>query len=169
MALAIRTETGQDHDAIRRVHADAFGSNVEPDLLGALRAEGDLLANACLVGIVDDEVVGHVAFSRATVASGEPALALGPAGVLPAYQRQGIGGALIREGLRRVAASPAVLVVLLGDPRFYRRVGFEPARPAGLECPWDVPDEVFMFQRLPGYKPEVAGLVSWAPAFARFT
>ena len=52
--------------------------------------------------------------------------------------------------------------------RRYPRLGFEPARRAGLECGWDVPDAHFMFHRLPGYKPEAQGLVTWAPTFDRF-
>lgn len=169
MPVLLRPETADDLDAIGRVHREAFGRETEAELLGALREDGDLFTPACLVAIVDDAVVGHVAFSRAEVESGEPALALGPVGVLHAHQRQGIGDAMIREGLRRAAASPAVCVVLLGDPAFYPRLGFEPARRAGLECSWAVPDEHFMFHRLPGWKPEVQGMVRWAAAFERFS
>jgi putative acetyltransferase len=44
--------------------------------------------------------------------------------VSPPLQRQGIGGALIRDGLARLKDRAERLVFVLGDPAYYGRFGF---------------------------------------------
>ena len=62
-------------------------------------------------------------------------LGIAPLSVLPHRQRQGIGTALLTELLRRTDEEDWPLVVLLGDPRYYGRFGFEPAGPFGIVYP----------------------------------
>ena len=58
------------------MHERAFApSPAEADLVDALRAAGDLVAELCLVGLEGDAVVGHIAFSRARLDSGAGASA----------------------------------------------------------------------------------------------
>jgi putative acetyltransferase len=151
---------------VHAVHEAAFGRAVEADLLDALREDGDLVPELSLVAVEDDVVVGHVAFSRTTVADGTPVLLLGPIGVRPEHQRRGIGDALIREGLERAAATDAAFVVLLGHPSYYPRFGFEPAASFGLRAPVPVPPQAWMACPLPGRPRGVAGVVAWPRAFA---
>jgi putative acetyltransferase len=49
---------------------------------------------------------------------------LGPISVLPKHQRQGIGKALIREGVSRLRDLGAQGCCLVGDPAYYERFGF---------------------------------------------
>jgi len=58
--------------------------------------------------------------------------------VLPRFQGQGIGSALVREALRRMRTLGAKGVVLEGDPGFYARFGFETVQ--GLAYP-GTPDQ----------------------------
>ncbi|MDO5705611.1 MAG: GNAT family N-acetyltransferase, partial [Paracoccus sp. (in: a-proteobacteria)] len=51
-------------------------------------------------------------------------LALAPVAVHPALHGRGIGSALIRAAL---AAHPDHSIVVLGDPAYYHRFGFQPA------------------------------------------
>ena len=61
-----------------------------------------------LVAEVDGEVVGHIAFSPVTISDGSQNwYGLGPISVLPKCQRQGIGRALMQEGLSRLKARGA--------------------------------------------------------------
>jgi putative acetyltransferase len=93
-------------------------------------------------------------------------LALAPVAVRPGWQRQGIGGQLIRTGLESAAALVFRAVVLIGHPTYYPRFGFTPARSFGLECPFPVPDEVFMALPLrPGGLDGVRGTIVYPPAF----
>ena len=113
----------------------------------------DQLRGACdgllsLVAVVEGQVVGHILFSPAELDAPDSATCIGmglaPLAVLPEWQRQGIGGQLIRAGLALLVQTPCPFVIVLGHPAYYPRFGFEPASRRGIRCQWDVPDEAFM-------------------------
>lgn len=134
---SIRPEEPSDRDAIRAVLERAFGEAAEADLVDRLRSDGDLVLS--LVAVLQG-VVGHVAFSRLELSDSRvKAVALAPVAVLPAVQRSGIGTGLVREALHRLAASGEDLVLVLGDPAYYRRFGFSPEEARGLTTPYDGP------------------------------
>jgi putative acetyltransferase len=134
---SIRPEEPSDRDAIRAVLVQAFGAAAEADLVDRLRSDGDLVLS--LVAVLQG-VVGHVAFSRLELsASPVRAVALAPVAVLPAVQRSAIGTGLVREGLHGLAASGEDLVLVVGDPAYYRRFGFSPEHARGLTTPYDGP------------------------------
>lgn len=164
---SIRPETADDHVAARHVHERAFAPSLaEARLVDALRAEAAHVAALCLVAEEDSAIVGHIAFSRARLPSGDEVLALAPVAVVPERQGAGVGSALIREALQRSRATGHGLVLVLGHPAYYPRFGFEPAGALGIEAPWDVPPEAWMALRLPAYRPSMRGLVAYADAFA---
>ena len=104
--IIIRSETDADIDAITQVTVAAFetleiSNQTEQFVVEALRAAQALTIS--LVAQVNGRVVGHIAFSPVTLSDGTRNwYGLGPVSVLPEYQRQGIGKALIREGLARL-------------------------------------------------------------------
>ena len=167
----IRPEVPADHDAARHVLERAFGAGSgEADLVDALRAAQAHVPELCLVAIGSEgELVGHVFFSRARLASGHEVLALAPMAVLPQWQRRGVGSRMVQDGLQRAARTAFALVVVLGHPEYYPRFGFEPAAGLGLTAPWEVPPEAWMALRLPAYRPEARGLVTYPPAFDAVT
>jgi putative acetyltransferase len=126
--MIIRDEQDSDVIAISEVTRAAFADHpyshqTEHFIVDALRAADALVVS--LVAEVDGKVVGHIAFSAATISSGDEAwYALGPISVLPEHQRQGIGKALIEQGLARLKALAARGCVLVGDPQYYQRFGF---------------------------------------------
>jgi putative acetyltransferase len=106
-------------------------------------------------------VIGHIAFSPVRLSDGTPDwYGLGPVSVVPEHQRQGIGRALIREGLSRLRAVKARGCCLVGHPDYYRKFGFE--NPAGLVCE-GVPQEVFFALSFDGRIPQ--GTVSFHEGF----
>jgi putative acetyltransferase len=106
-------------------------------------------------------VVGHIAFSPVTISDGCPNwYGLGPVSVLPEYQRRGIGGALIREGISRLKDLGARGCCLVGHPEYYRRFGFK--NPQGLAHE-GVPAEVFFALSLDGHIPQ--GIVEFHAGF----
>jgi predicted N-acetyltransferase YhbS len=127
--LLIRPERAADVAAIRAVtvaafEGSAYGHHNEADIVEALRAAGVLTVS--LVAEADGEIVGHIAFSWVQIA--EPAgdwHGLGPLSVAPRWQRRGVGQALVREGLCVVEAIRASGCVVLGDPAYYGRFGFQ--------------------------------------------
>ena len=98
--IVIRPETPADIPAIGRVNDEAFGRDVEGELVVRLRDSGALTIS--LVAAVDGDVVGHIAFSPMATRPPVPGIslaALAPVAVLPEHQGKGIGGALVRAGL----------------------------------------------------------------------
>jgi predicted N-acetyltransferase YhbS len=127
--LLIRAERPVDHAAIRAVtvaafESSAYGHHNEADIVEALRASGALMVS--LVVEADGAIVGHVAFSRVRIAEAEGDWhGLAPLSVAPDWQGRGVGQALVREGLCVLEAIRAAGCVVLGDPAYYGRFGFE--------------------------------------------
>jgi putative acetyltransferase len=160
----IRPEIPSDIPAVRAVTAEAFKTlaisrHTEHFIVDGLRAAGALTVS--LVAEVDGQIVGHIAFSPVTLSNGSPHwYGLGPVSVLPAYQRQGIGQALIREGLSRLKDLGAHGCCLVGHPGYYARLGFQNVPGLVYE---GVPPEVFFALALQGGFPQ--GTVGFHDAF----
>lgn len=162
--IIIRNETNADVGAIAEVTVAAFktleiSNNTEQFIISALRAAKALAVS--LVAELDGRVVGHVAFSPVTLPDGTPNwYGLGPLSVLPAYHRQGIGTALVQEGLFRLKELNATGCCVVGHPDYYMKFGFE--SPPGLVLE-GVPPEVFFALSFDGRTPE--GKVAFHEAF----
>ena len=106
-------------------------------------------------------MVGHIAFSPVTMSDGTPGwYGLGPVSVLPEYQRQGIGGALIQEGLSLLKGLGARGCCLVGHPEYYGRFGFQ--NPRGLVHE-GVPEDAFFAMSFDGHMPQ--GIVEFHAGF----
>ena len=165
--LTVRLEIPRDLDDIRRVNEQAFGRKTEADIVDKLRGRGALTLS--LVAVRRGEVEGHIAFSPVVVqseGSSFDAVSLGPIAVLPACQRQGVGGQLVRAGLEECRNLGREIVVVVGHPAYYPRFGFVPARPKGLSCEFEVPEDVFMVLELrEGALAGRGGVVKFQPEF----
>ena len=162
--IVIRNEINDDARVITEVTIAAFrtlaiSSHREQFVIEALRV-ADALA-VSLVAELDGRVAGHIAFSPVTISDGSTAwFGLGPVSVFPELQRQGIGKALIREGLERLKALGAKGCCLVGHPEYYRQFGF--TNPQGLVIE-GVPQEVFFALSFDGSLPQ--GSVVFHEAF----
>jgi putative acetyltransferase len=166
--VEIRAERSGDAGAVRRIVEAAFKGKHEADLVDALRARGRF--SIALVAEHGPNLAGFVLLTDATIeGSGlKPRGAgLAPLAVRPAFQRRGIGAALVGAALERARAAGFGFVVLLGDPAYYRRFGFRTGSTLGLACEFAAPEEAFMAIELaPGALGGVAGVVRYAPEFA---
>ena len=169
----IRESVPSESGAIESLYPDAFP---DEDLLPLVR---DLLRDpvvaTSLVGVIDSRIVGHAIFTKCgVVGSNFSAALLGPLAVAPAWQRQGIGSAIVRAGLRRLEETDVSLVLVLGDPAYYKRLGFLPE--SLVEPPFRLPaewDGAWQSQRLDKTKAAFSGKLSvprqwhqpalWAP------
>jgi putative acetyltransferase len=162
--IAIREEADADVSAIAEVTVAAFktlaiSNHTEQFIIEALRAVNVLRIS--LVAELDGRVVGHIAFSPVTISDGSANwYGLGPVSVLPDYQRQGIGSALILEGFSRLKGLGARGCCLVGHPDYYRRFGFQNIR--GLVHA-GVPEEVFLALVFDGSIPQ--GIVEFHEGF----
>lgn len=162
--ILIRSETIADAGAIGEVTVSAFktlaiSNHTEQFIVAALRAANAL--SVSLVAELEGRIVGHIAFSPVKMSDGSlDWYGLGPVSVLPEYQRQGIGGALIREGLSRLKGLGARGCCLVGHPDYYRRFGFQNVRGLAHE---GVPEEVFFVLSFDGRVPQ--GIVEFHEGF----
>jgi putative acetyltransferase len=175
--MLLRRERPADAKAVRRVHALAFASPdpggppaPEAELVDGLRAGGHIVPACSIVAVEADAVVGHVVCSRASV--GEPAgaesarvLGLGPLGVLPDHQRRGVGSALMHAVLGAADACDIAAVVLLGEPAYYGRFGFELARRWGITPPDPSWEPAFQLRRLTAWDDRLRGEFRYAAPF----
>jgi putative acetyltransferase len=162
--MIIRNEEVGEQASIRQLTEAAFAGaehscGTEGAIIDALRDAQALTVS--LVAVQDGKLLGHVAFSPVRI---DDRLCgwygLGPVSVRPDRQRQGIGCALIREGLARLRAHRARGCVVLGDPKYYRRFGF--MHDADLRLA-GVPPEYFMRLTMNGEAP--SGRVTYHQGF----
>jgi putative acetyltransferase len=162
--IVIRSESEADVRVINEVTVSAFmtseiSNHTEQFIIEALRAARVLAVS--LVAEIDGRVICHIAFSPVTISDGSRGWhGLGPVAVLPAYQRQGVGAALIREGLSRLKDINAQGCCLVGHPDYYRRFGFKYISGLAHE---GVPQEFFFALSFDGRYPE--GTVAFHEGF----
>jgi putative acetyltransferase len=163
----IREENPADSDSVHEVLAAAFGRDAESRLVERLRASGKVTAS--LVAEENGRLLGHVLFSAISIDTGTaqvPAVSLAPLAVLPAFQRLGVGSALVSAGLARLREMRVERVLVVGDPAYYARFGFVPALRFGLRCPFPVPEGAFMALELtPGAFSGCAGVARYGHEF----
>ena len=136
--LEIRESAQGDYAAIESLYPKAFPGE---DLLPLVRELlHDTAITMSLVGTTDSRIAGHAIFTKCGVAgTGVDAALLGPLAVAPTCQRQGIGSAIVRAGLRWLEDAGVSLVCVLGDPAYYVRLGFAPE--SQVEPPFRLPAE----------------------------
>jgi putative acetyltransferase len=163
MTVLIRTEEPADQAFIHQVHLASFPSAVEARLVDELRAAGRLTLS--LVALVNGQLVGHIGFSPVTAPGPAAGLGLAPVAVIPPLQGRGIGSALINEGLELCRRAGFGFVVLVGEPDYYSRFGFAPARGWGLEDQYQAGDAFQALELRPNVIPRDGGLVRYSPEF----
>jgi putative acetyltransferase len=133
-----RESTDADITAIESLYPQAFP---DEDLVPLVRSLlDDEATRLSLVTTVGGQVVGHVIFTHCTIDGHNTAAALlGPLAVKPAHQRQGIGSTIVNEGLRRLKDAGVAMVLVLGDPAYYARLGF--TADDNVLPPYKLPDE----------------------------
>ena len=164
--MLIRTEAPADILPIDNLLKSVFDTDAEAQLVMRLRENGKRTLS--LVACNDDgELIGHVFFSPVML-DGEDHnwQGLAPMAVNPAYQRQGIGEALMEEAKQTLAELGYPVIVVLGHSDYYPKAGFAPAAPQGILCPWPVPEEVFMvLEVVPGAMAGKSGTISYSEEF----
>ena len=179
--MILRTEEPRDYKAVYHVIKDAFETaeerdGNEQDLVVSLRSSDAFIPDLSIVAEVDGIIVGHILFTRLTLVGNDKLnddevihevnlLALAPLSVLPAYQQQGIGTALIEEGHRRARELGYDYSVVLGSATYYPRSGYTPADELGIMPCFEVPRENFMAYKLHDGALCVSGVVRYASEF----
>ena len=150
--MRIRPSTDRELAALHALHLEAFGEAEGPivaDLVGALFS--DTSAEPRLSLIIEEEgcILGHVLFSALQLDDNAhpPLSILTPLAIATSRQRRGLGTRLVQQGLHMLATSGTAAVFVLGDPRYYQRLGF--ASGHAVTPPFSLPyPEAWMVQDL---------------------
>jgi predicted N-acetyltransferase YhbS len=148
--FTISNETAQDEQAREALLDRAMGEgrrrkSSEKLRRGRLPSQGLAFvarsAEGALLGTVRlwDIQAGHDASGKAV-----RALLLGPLAVEPALKGQGIGVGLMRHAIAEAARLGHGAVILVGDPEYYGRFGFDGAKTKGLAMPGPVERHRFL-------------------------
>lgn len=159
--MIVREERTGEEGVVGEVVEAAFGSPSGVHLLLQDLRRSVAWLDLSFVAEEDDEVVAHVAYSRAWL--DDPTrlievLVLSPMSVRPDRQRQGIGLQLIRDSLATLGDRREPVVFLEGDPSYYSRAGFRAGASFGFTPPSRrIPPPAFQALPLASYDPEMAG------------
>ena len=167
--LIIRQENKNDYEEVYNVIKTAFetaehSDGNEQDLVVALRKSDNFIPELSLVAVMNNKIVGYILFTKIKIGKQEE-LALAPLGVLPEYQKQGIGRTLIQEGNKKAKELGYHYSVVLGSDKYYPKFGYVSAKEYGIVAPFDVPDENFMAIKLNDTDIEIKGVVQYAKEF----
>lgn len=167
--MKIRQETKQDFKEVYGVVQSAFSlaehsDGNEQDLVNALRDSDNFIKELSLVALEDDKIVGYILFTEAKVGK-DTVLVLAPLAILPAYQKKGIGSALIKEGHRIAGEMGYTYSLVLGSETYYPRLGYLPAKQFGILIPEGMPEENFMAIPLQQDNKMLSGEVVYAKEF----
>ena len=151
--MIIRKALDSDLDDVLSVERAAFDSDECAELVQKLLGDESAKPTISLLAFQENRAVGHILFSRATLQPNAPVSIsiLAPLAVVPDFQKQGIGGKLIENGLDILSKSAVDLVFVLGHPTYYPRHGFKPAGNLGFEATYPIPEkdaDAWMLQEL---------------------
>lgn len=139
--IELRQEKTEDYFETENVIREAFWNHYTPAcndhyLIHLMRDCPAFVPKLDLVAVDGQKIVGSSMCLRSYIAGDDSrrytVLSLGPIGVLPAYQKKGIGSMLIAR-TKAIAGELGYRGILLcGDPAYYERQGFFAAETYGI-------------------------------------
>lgn len=139
--LQIRREQPADYRATEQMVREAFWNLYSPGcaehyLLHLMRGSRHFVPELDHVATAGGRIVGAVVCQKAFIMGDDgnryDVLSLGPIAVLPSCQHQGIGRMLLRHAIATAAGRGFRAILLCGEPEFYAKVGFVPAKRFGI-------------------------------------
>jgi predicted N-acetyltransferase YhbS len=172
--ILIRKEKAEDKKAVEELIRDAFSKEEHSDhrehiLVHELREMEAFIPDLSLVAVKDGRIIGHILMTPISIANGKgshPSLALAPVSVAPAFQKEGVGGSLIRAAHTKARMMGHKSVILMGHKSYYPRFGYKRASSFGIRLPFDVADENAMaIELVPDGLKGVSGKVEYPAPF----
>ena len=160
--MNIRETTPADIKDILYIEREAFQRDSEVNITRDMLSDPSAEPRVSLLAFVENQPVGHILFTRGYI-EGNPRIEvsfLAPLAVIPNFQKQGIGGALIKECIKRLTKMDIDLVFVIGHPEYYPRFGFTPASKLGFQPTYPLPAEVADSWMVLALRPNIVGVIS---------
>lgn len=173
-SIIIRKEIVEDHQAVEQLVEWAFktmpySDGTEHQIVHRLRKSAAFIPELSLVAERDNQMIGHILLTKIQIKNEQQSvegLSLAPVSVHPDWQRQGIGGQLIKRAHAIARKLGFQSVVLLGHKDYYPRFGYRPTTDFGICLPFDSPPENCMILELqPNSLQGITGTVQYPAAF----
>ena len=170
----IRQEKNYDHKRVFELVETAFkfepySDQKEQFLVNRLRTSNSFVPELSLVATIGSNIIGFILLTRVSIKmenKSHQTLALAPIAVHPDYQKQGIGGLLMRTGHDKAASLGYDSIVLVGHKDYYPKFGYQLAERFGISFPFDVPRvNSFVKELKKGALKEVTGEVVYPEEF----
>ncbi len=162
MGWSVRPRRADDEGAVLATVREAFkrpgrDGEAEAGIVARTWALGASPGGQDLVAADGASIVGHVLGGVGRLGD-KPALGVAPLCVVASRQGEGIGSALMNDFLGRADAAGWPMVLLLGNPAYYQRFGFEPSGPLGIYyLPVGKDESHFQVRRLSRFDPSLCG------------
>lgn len=136
MNISIRLEEENDFNSVEYMTREAFWDVYKPGcdehlVLHKIRKVPAFVKELDLIACDEDRIVGNIIYSKAKVVNNEKkefeVLCMGPVGVLPSYQKQGIGSLLMKRSIEKARQLGYKAIIIFGNPDYYHRFGFRNA------------------------------------------
>jgi putative acetyltransferase len=133
MAIIIKNERKTDYRIVEELTREAFWNLYVPGctehfIVHNLRKSVDFMPELDCIAKKEGKIVGHIVYSRGKIVGnqgvGTEVISFGPVSVLPGFQKQGIGSALINHTISIARGMRYPAICIYGDPRYYSRFGF---------------------------------------------
>lgn len=137
MEIIIRNETDSDYRVVEEITREAFWNLYFPGCdehytVHKMRNHADFINDLDFVAEYNGKIVGNIMYTRSwlidELGKELEILTFGPVCVLPEYQRQGIGSALIQHTKNIAIKNGVKAIVIFGDPHNYCKHGFKSAK-----------------------------------------
>ena len=146
---SLSTETADDWWEVEALYDVCFAPGRQALPSYRLRDGVERIVKLCLVARDGDGILAAAVRYWPVQVSGQAALLLGPIGVHPTRQGEGLGALLIGDSLERARREGWLRVLLVGDAPYYGRFGFR--RLSRVEMPPPAnPDRVLGVALKPG-------------------
>lgn len=142
MGITIRLEKENDYRIVEYLTREAFWNLYKPGcvehlLIHKMRKVPAFVKELSFVAVAEEKIVGNIVYSKAKILNSTnkefEVLCMGPVGVLPSYQGQGIGSRLITYSIAKARQLGYKAIILFGNQNYYQRFGFVNAKAYGIQ------------------------------------
>jgi len=161
--VRIRESKGSDVNSIRLLHENAFGEpegKVIAQLVCDLFDDKSAIPLLSLVVEENEKIVGHIIFSPVKIDDNNEisTYILAPLAISKTSQRKGLGTKLINFGLEELKRRDVDIVLVLGDPKYYKRVGFKAGHNITPPYELEYPEAWMAIELKPGMLSGIEGI-----------